>query len=97
MVQASCVKSMPALETISECFSLHGPGGNGLRSAWKNQSVPQLFAIESLRNRHVIGFCYDPNPIVQAVVKWFSGSVNVQAERTKIVRMLQSEGELINV
>ena len=38
----------------------------------------------------------NPVKVLQALVKRFSGSVNVQAERTKIGRMLQSEGESIS-
>ena len=38
----------------------------------------------------------DPVKVIQALVKRFGGSVSVQAERTKMGRMLQSEGESIS-
>ena len=38
----------------------------------------------------------DPVKVIQALVKRFGGSVSVQAERTKMGRMFQSEGESIS-
>ena len=38
----------------------------------------------------------DPVKVIQALVKRFGGSVSVQAERMKIGRMFQSEGESIS-
>ena len=39
----------------------------------------------------------DPVKVIEALVKRFGGSVSVQAERTKMGRMFQSEGESISV
>ena len=38
----------------------------------------------------------DPVNVIQALVKRFGGSVSVQAERTKMGRMFQSEGESVS-
>ena len=37
----------------------------------------------------------NPVKVIEALVRRFGGSVNVQAERTKMGRMCQTEGELI--
>ena len=39
----------------------------------------------------------NPVKVIQALVSRFSGSVSVQAERTKMGQMFQNEGESISV
>ena len=79
------------------------------RAQWKKESLcmstlratlpPKIKRLINPKNK-TLGLSEEdksnPVKVLQALVKRFSGSVSVQAERTKMGRMLQSEGESIS-